>query len=1025
MRKISSPLSFIFEMASMPTPFPTYRNPLVKIHRMATRIVLTIAVGAFRVSADSCDLTAEAWPVDAWQNIMRGTSIETCDLTTVGNGRCDYTNNMVSGGCAMDGGDCCLTSCYANCVAKQTVGVISPGADVPYGNPSGASSQCAAMCGVRASPQTNCPYLCLDDNYLGLASNLTGWCTHERGEQLPMSECFGTQDDVVTMLRECLMDDRSHGNAASANKRCGNQTLDCTLDDVLDQVDGCHLHPSACTKESCCTTAITNGWIDPNSKVLPSKCELQAACNADCFATLAQCGRTNKACTGGCCRCNPEAWFGPNCEDPLCWPKCRNGKCVAPGMCYCDPGWSGESCEVPVCSPNCAAGQGVCVAPDVCECFYGWNGDQCETPRSVPPCVHGTAVRTDLCLCESGWGGRLCDYPLCQAYPNLTSDCGFGVCTEPWTCQCEPGWSLTVPVGPDGMDILPTFWKGRDVSGVIDPANFVFGDSRFSQTSDSAYTFKEYNAYRCTTPDCRVITDARCASCAETTAECLKCDAGYFLTGGRCERCSQTFTSCRLCDSSTCLACDPLFSLIDGVCVSDGIFEFSSPIYNALASDPFVEITVIRTVDSLTADWARRNKRFPLKLMVQTVQDVDGGAISQAVGRFSDYQTSTLSVVFPVGGGDVPVSRDELRDQVVLSQTVRIPIYDNMRYDPTVKSFQVRLVADPEAVTGVAAPGGLAYDLPITSAEVFIWDVSTFDYTTCNISPVFLNESGNVTVGTVSVDIPIMCQVCTAEGTGNCTSWSMFNSSTLDAAFVTTSVSSVKSTLTLASTGVFIVGGVLAVPVAVPSVLTDDFSITVQAVFPGVIARQFTFNAVPAPGQAADLARKEHVINQTWTEAQQAPALTVYTGFLHFACLNDGIAGLSTSVGVSLAEGAVVTLTLSGTEIVNIQRPINGSSDPDDVWQAPIDPATVWCGAGLFCNNATSFALDDVLPFTLTFSPSQLFYGRPTGVRLMMLYKQDAVNDPVGLWRVVPQNCLYAPVELNDSPIRGLSVVSN
>lgn len=229
---------------------------------------------------------------------MRGTSIETCDLSTIGNGKCDYTNNMVSNQCQMDGGDCCLTTCISNCLNKQ--GGALTGANIPYSNPSGRTGECASMCGVRASPMTNCPYLCLDDGYVGVAASYTSWCSHTRGTQSTMSNCYSTFGDIVTVLQECLMDERSHGNAATSSTRCGNQTLDCTFADVTNKIDGCHLHPNSCTGTGCCSLAVANGWINPGTKVMPSRCDLYTACagNSDCFPLMAKCARNNKACQG-------------------------------------------------------------------------------------------------------------------------------------------------------------------------------------------------------------------------------------------------------------------------------------------------------------------------------------------------------------------------------------------------------------------------------------------------------------------------------------------------------------------------------------------------------------------------------------------------------------------------------------------------------------------------------------------------------------------------------------------------------
>jgi hypothetical protein len=645
-----------------------------------------------------CDLTGVAWPISVWRDIMRGTAVQVCDQTKIGNGRCDNTNNMMSEGCGMDGGDCCLTTCYANCVTRQLAS-ISTG-DVQYSTPSGISGQCEYMCGVQSAPKSNCPYMCLTDDYMNAGRTYTSWCSNSRGTPTPMSECYSTTGQVVSMLLECILDDASHGNLDTGNARCGNQTGDCTLGDVTSKIDGCHLHPETCTAGSCCSTAISRSWIDPAVKTLPSECEVYKTClnDPDCFSTMAQCGRTNKACRGGCCMCSEMQWYGTNCDQPLCWPKCKNGKCVAPNTCHCDDGYSGESCEIPVCDPPCVGGQGACIAPNVCECFYGWSGDQCQLPKSTPPCINGVAIAPDVCQCDAGWGGRICDYPLCLSYPEPSSDCGHGVCEAPWTCKCDPGWSLEVPAGPDGLSIPSIYWKGRDLTSNGLPTQL--GDVRFNGTF-----FDEYNSFKCLKPnDCQLLFDNKCKSCSSDS--CTECVSGYFLSeeGGRCLRCSLKFPRCRQCNSEQCLVCDPLFVLANKRCVSDGIFEFSSDKYNVNDTDEFVEITVLRTVDSLDTEWI--SSRPPLRVLVT----------AEPPGRSTVTSILTFS---------------SITDTI---KTVRIPIYDNLRIDGGKSSFAVKLVVDSSAISGspISLLSGID-ETPVTEAEVVIHDTRFIDLFSCSV----------------------------------------------------------------------------------------------------------------------------------------------------------------------------------------------------------------------------------------------------------------------------------------------------
>ena len=976
---------------------------------------------------------------------MRGTSIETCDLSTIGNGKCDYTNNMVNNQCQMDGGDCCLTTCFSNCLNKQ--GGALTGSNIPYSNPSGRTGECASMCGVRASPMTNCPYLCLDDGYVGVGASYTSWCSHTRGTQSTMSNCYSTFGDIVTVLQECLMDEWSHGNDATSSSRCGNQTLDCTLADVTKKIDGCHLHPSSCTGTGCCSLAVENGWINPGTKVMPSRCDLYATCAAysDCFPSMAKCARNNKACQGGCCICNAREWYGSNCDQPLCWPRCQNGRCVAPNMCHCDDNWSGDSCEIPVCSPSCVAGQGVCVAPNTCECFYGFEGEQCQNARSIPPCVNGHAIAADTCMCDPGWGGRICDYPLCQSYPVPSSDCGHGVCEAPWQCKCEPGWSLTIPVGADGLDILPTFWKGRDTSGIIAESDFVFGDSRFAQSLPTYHIFDEYNAYKCNNADCRIIADAHCNQCAEATGACTACDSGFYLQSGRCLRCQLRYTGCRQCDASRCLGCDPLYALVDGVCVSDGVFEFTSKVYHVLASDPFAEVQVIRTVDSLAdLSWSQRDRlqRYGISLIVQTVvSEASGAAITESSDAFSDFGLTGVVIKFPALSpadlvGKDPSNKAELRSVYTLSKTVRIPIYDNMRFDALAKSFKVRLVMDPEVVAGSTVPlrpePGLHPSdpqdpLPITEADVYIYDNSVFDYTTCEIKQAFANDPTSLTIGAATFTIPVKCSLCTTNNVGECTGFVPFSAVGETVSFVSnSSLPTLAPLLTTTATGTFDGSGYLLVSASQPLTVVDSFHTDVHAVFPGIIARHYLLNAVPAAGQIPDSARKETMLNQTWDLSQNAPALLLYSGFLHFGCSQG--AAPPASIGVAVAGGATVELFVSGISKINVQRTVS-TSDSDLLWQAPMADH-VWCGnqlTGLFCynrtdpvsNQAVPYLQNEVVSIDITFKPSQLFYHRPTGIRFLMLDGTDLKT-----WREVPGNCLLAPVDIRNSPLRGLKTVN-
>ena len=939
-------------------------------------ILFIISVG----SHASCDLSGAAWPESLWRDIIRGTSVQACDQTKVGNGYCDYVNDMASDSCGMDGGDCCFTTCISNCVSLQTVGRTYVG-DIPYLDPSaGVVAGCAHMCGVRASPSTNCPYLCLADDYMHVGSSLSSWCSSGRGVKTQMSQCFSTQAQIVKLLQDCFLDDRSHGNTFTAHVRCGNQTGDCTLADMEARRDGCELHPSLCTQSSCCSLAISSNWIDPQIPALPSACEIAATCSQDslCYPALAQCARTNKACQGGCCMCSALQWYGPNCDQPLCNPRCKNGRCVAPNMCACDPGFSGPSCEVPVCNPNCVGGQGVCISPNQCECFYGWSGPMCETPVSNPPCLNGEAVAPDMCRCDPGWGGRVCDYPICQSYPIISSDCDKGVCDSPWTCKCDPEWTETVALDASGMKILPFFWKGRDVSSVITPADFVFGDTRFNQTSISQYFFSQYNAYKCSTgKDCRLVADPFCVSCMHS--ECTECESGFFLSPTKnCKRCNTAIEKCARCSTVGgsvvyCTSCDPLFALVKGACISSGIIEFSSDRYNVGSRNEFFDIPVIRTNPE-------PESTSPVNLIVQTI--AGGSAVWKSATGLSDFQFTRTKMT--LGGPDN-------------YQTVRVAVFDNARVDQEKLFFNVSIYLDPGTVSGSSLPlsgNDLVNNEPLVTASVYIWDVSGVDQSRCELR---------------KNPISVFCNVFDF----NANSWTSFRSSSIDDVAVITNTA-FGSTIQFVSSGpgsnanVFDSNDFLLLNPIIPPTNNVVYSVAVQIGHVGVLAQQFLLTANPSPGQAPDIKRIEPRIQSNWTLTQDAPARITYSGYLYFG--PDSIP--PSSIALAVSEGAKVVASFgSFFNAINAQRAVD-PSDSDDVWKAPSNTDSITCGSNIFCFTH-SFSPNSIIKFDVTFQPSQLFFQRPAGINMLFLRN--------GAWEIAPSEHLMAGLDVPNSPIRALT----
>ena len=456
----------------------------------------------FTAAEDLCALATPAHGFNRDFIISAGlANTSRCIFDWKGDGRCDLSNNHDSENCQFDGGDCCLSTCQTNCAEEPDLYERPPA--VRVGN------ECEYFCGEEAL------YWCLDDE--AVLSPVRQWCAF--GQIKSTSRCYMSKLEVAGALQQCMLDDRVHGNSINAGPQCGNQTLTCTLQDVEAQ-NGCHLTKDDCFTRMCCTEAIDNGFItaNPETNMLPSiaaiydLCETSTTDNDEpCFPYMMNCIQEARAAKGGCCSCD-TGWGGWRCRDPLCWPRCVHGTCIAPDLCHCEAGWKGEACQHAICTPECVPGQGTCVLPDVCECFYGWGGTSCEVPVSEPACVNGDAVSPDICRCAKGWGGRLCDYPLCQSWPVPSPECVHGTCIKPFECECEPGWKPYLPINQTGFDIIPFWSRGQDVSQET-AGTYVKADSRLSFLSFWDRQYNSSNAAQCTVPECSVVIDPRCLEC--------------------------------------------------------------------------------------------------------------------------------------------------------------------------------------------------------------------------------------------------------------------------------------------------------------------------------------------------------------------------------------------------------------------------------------------------------------------------------------------------------------------------------
>jgi hypothetical protein len=136
-----------------------------------------------------------------------------------------------------------------------------------------------------------------------------------------------------------------------------------------------------------------------------------------------------------------KAFFGANCESPLCDNVCRNGECVFEAgdtNCNCSSGWDGPRCDVALCLRyGCNALHGTCSLPDVCSCSPGWYGSSCsgECQCVSGACNDGTAG-TGACTCQVGFFGPTCALA-CTCQNGICNDgaAGNGMCSS-----CSPGW---------------------------------------------------------------------------------------------------------------------------------------------------------------------------------------------------------------------------------------------------------------------------------------------------------------------------------------------------------------------------------------------------------------------------------------------------------------------------------------------------------------------------------------------------------------------------------------------------------
>ncbi|UXI22230.1 hypothetical protein NH340_JMT08173 [Sarcoptes scabiei] len=169
----------------------------------------------------------------------------------------------------------------------------------------------------------------------------------------------------------------------------------------------------------------------------------------------------------GECNCR-FGWTGMFCQDCLTLPGCVHGVCHRPFECKCEEGWNGVFCSIPKCRDGCHSKNGYCTKPNECKCKLGWRGENCTECAVLPGCQHGSCTDPLDCDCEKGWQGTFCSQPICSegcqngwclkpnecrckiGFNGTNCDqcvpypgCRNGHCqqNQPWTCECEPGWT--------------------------------------------------------------------------------------------------------------------------------------------------------------------------------------------------------------------------------------------------------------------------------------------------------------------------------------------------------------------------------------------------------------------------------------------------------------------------------------------------------------------------------------------------------------------------------------------------------
>jgi hypothetical protein len=401
--------------------------------------------------------------------------------------------------------------------------------------------------------------------------------------------------------------------------------------------------------------------------------------------------------------------------------------------------------------------------------------------------------------------------------------------------------------------------------------------------------------------------------------------------------------------------------LLNGECVSDGIVELTSTKYNVKDTDEFVEIVVVRSA-------VRSPPNNVLTVTVDTTELMEGSAVSRSVRAMSDFESSKKTV--SISGNGI--------------EKIRILIFDNLRIDNEIRAFRVNLI--PSVGTIAGSPVSIVPDLhagavesgPVLTAEVFIWDTRTFDYTLCQVG-------SGISVTLSLFNVPMVC-------------------AGLDEEVLFVTITTLSSGAELKPLITALNGSPGTVQARAPATSEQSFSVLVQHILHGVFVKHYLLTNKPVAGQAADISRLERTLNQTWEATQDAPALALYSGFIDPNCFANH---LPVEIALSVSQGGKGSLTVDGVTVLSKQREVNLQAS-DEQWLPPVSGI---CDTDIFCYSATIWT--DLVRIEVSFIPSRLFLTRPAGVRLLALNQNQE-------WEVVPKMCLFGGIEIQGSPVRGL-----